>query len=210
VQSDANYAAPAGTVGDVKSSDPAYATAAAGAALTASGQQTLIVGQSVVSGNYHCTETFLRFNTGAVLPDACTVTNVTLHTWLVGPAAAIFPAERRAPRVGIDTALEARSKAWGPTLATTDWVAGSTLGTLPLRATVTVGTTTPTNGWLPWTSDASFKTVVSKTGYTELVLHSVRHRTATAPTDGVDEEVEISVGATPTGYPYLEITYTVP
>jgi hypothetical protein len=223
---------PVTNAGGVITSTNDYANARAGSALVAEGYPNLIyavpVGQVNNGGAYdfQCFEAFFRFDTSP-LPDTATVQSVTLYTWILdnATAAALLtgtprepraPGTPRGPAVGIPVTFEARTKLSGNSVDTGDWVAGASLAGLGLRASVALTSATPEEYWVAWTSDASFKAAVNRTGYTELIIHSARQRTGTAPSVGTNERIYLSTvlndgsgGDAPLWTaPYLEITYT--
>jgi hypothetical protein len=158
------------------------------------------VGQEFISGSlYRCHENFLRFNTG-VLPDTAIIDAAYLTVFVQTISTVSFT-------------LEARTKAWGPTVTSADWVAGASLGGLTLLGSLTGLTLYPGEtygGWYTFTSTAAFKTAVNRTGYTEIMISSSRLRTGTAPT-AADELVEVQAFEAGTGLPaYLQVVYHMP
>ena len=162
--------------------------------------QLLVVGQESTSvPSYRVYEAFLRFNTG-VLPDTAVIDAAYLTVFIEGVATVAFT-------------LEARTRAWGPTLTSADFVAGSALSGLTLLGSLTAPPLYPGEaygGWWTFTSTAAFKTAINRTGYTELVIASSRQRTGTAPT-ATDEMVEVQAFEAGTGLPaYLQVRYHMP
>lgn len=158
--------------GFVQSTNTDYATARAGANLNAYTTNTSIpAGQELFAGTRYIWESFLTFDTSAVTG---TVQSATLS--LHGHTDASTT----------DFTIQARLKDWGAALTTDDWVAGASLGDLPLLASRTsVGWSTIGHNQL--TSEAAFAANINQAGPTRLLICSSRQTAGTGPT--VDEAV---------------------
>lgn len=119
-------------------------------------------GQVTGVDQYRCPETFVSFDTSAIA-DSDVVSSVDLTLYMgVQVSSNHFT-------------LEARTKDWGATLTTGDYVAGASLSGLPLLASLS--TTAILGGSQALTSEAAFLTATGmKTGVVYVMLSSSRHR----------------------------------
>jgi hypothetical protein len=178
--------------GKIISEDATYSTCRAGAALSQTTNATADrVGQLT---GYECHELFFRFDTSSI-PDTDTVDS------------AVFSLDGNTDASTTDFTMEARASAWGATLTTADWVAGADLGALTLLASLS--TASYSAGYMDFTSDAAFPANVSKTGYTELLVCSSRHRVGTAPTGNEYVVVTMADTAGTTTDPKLVVVHSV-
>ena len=147
--------------GDTSDGFVSGTTQAGGIVEAFSANTSMFVGQE--PGNFG--EGFLSFDTSTVVG---TITAVTLSLY------------GHTDTSTTDFTVEARLHDWGPTLESSDWVAGASLGTKTLLATLsTVGFTTA--GYNNFTSEAAFASNINQSGFTRFLLCSNRHRTLTAP-----------------------------
>jgi hypothetical protein len=122
----------------------------------------LILGQDP---GFYCYEVFIGFDTSAVVG---TITSATLSL------------HGRTDASTTDFTVEARLHDWGATLTTADWVAGGSLGTKTLLASLsTVGFTT--SGHNVFTSEAAFVNNINQSGVTRMLLCSSRMRVGDQP-----------------------------
>ena len=160
----------------------------------------ITVGQELLGDStYRVYQVFMRWNTGAVLPDNAIIDGAWLTTWVNAVAAT-------------PVTLEARTRTWGPTLTVDDFVPGSTLGSLTLLASLTSPTLVPGEtyaGWKTWVSTTAFKSAINRTGYTEFVIASSKQRTGTAPT-ATDELIDLGAYEAFGLPPYLQVKYHLP
>lgn len=162
--------------GYITSANATYATARTGSSLIVGGSSNSPVGQ-MHSGGYQIFEMFLSFDTSPI-PDTDTVTAVDLRMWV----SSLF----------VDSAftVEARQYNWSSGgLTTADWVAGFSLTSGPLMASV--ATTSLTSGaYNYFTGEPGFLTATGmKTGTVYLGLSSSKTRIGTAPGASTDEYV---------------------
>src|SRR5690606_32148284 len=112
---------------------------------------------------------------------------------------------------GVDFVVEARQRDWGASLTTADWVAGASLGGLPLMASLSTNAIGAINAYKTFTSEPAFLTATNlKTGVVYLLLCSSRHRLGNSPSG--DEYVGFSMANTTgtTQDPRLTITHGSP
>lgn len=187
--------------GYLSSSDSAYATARAGAALAATtGATDLQVDQFSNGSTRFIRVSYVSFDTSAI-SDSDVVSSVALDLWLTTDSSTT------------DFTVEARDYDWGATLTTTDWVAGASVSGLPLSASLATSGIGSTGAYKTFTSDPSFTSVTNiKTGIVHLLLHSSRFRNGDAPANGVTEGVNFqeadNTGTTQD--PKLTITHAAP
>jgi hypothetical protein len=146
-------------------------------------------------GNKVVYEGFVSFDTSSI-PDTDTIDSATLS--LTAATDASYT----------DFTIEARTKDWGASLTSVDWVAGADLSGLALLASYAtasgwVGTTT-----YAFTSESAFRSAVSKTGTTYVMVSSSRTRVGNEPSG--DEYVSTySANQSGTTYdPKLVVTHT--
>jgi len=157
--------------GDIYSVAGTYTTARAGNELDPlAGGDTISIMQFQNAGTlYEIQEGFVSFDTSAIA-DADMVSAVTLDMYL---DAAIL---------STNFTVEARYRSWSPTLTTADWVAGASLGTHPLMASIATASIGASGSYKTFTSEAAFLTVTGiKTGVVDLLLCSSRHRLGNSP-----------------------------
>lgn len=154
---------------DANGSNATYATARSTFAFTnlAGVASLLACGQQLNAGNYLCMESFVAFNT-AEIGTGKRIRSATL---------AMQVAEDNS---GTNFTVEARQKSWLPSVASGDWVAGASLGSQTLLASYDIASLPGINQYIDFT-DAAMAANVSKTGNTEMLLCSSRHRGNNAP-----------------------------
>jgi hypothetical protein len=135
----------------------------------------LRVGQASAGGfQQECYELFYSFDTSSIA-DSDIVSAVSLNLWPSSDSSVT------------DFTIEAYENNWGPTVTSADWVAGSSLGSQTLLASLsTIGLST--GAYASFVSQGAFLTATNmKTGTVSLMLGSSRQRIGNAP--GVDEFV---------------------
>lgn len=159
---------PADTPTTISSTNATYSTARTGGTLSAFAIVSVGVGQTT---GFVIREGFLRFVTGATIPDADIVSAVT------------FEMAVDTDQSATDFTCNVREKIWTPApLSTADWVSGAALSGTLLASRSTAGMTAYP-GYTAWTSQAAFLTTANlKTGTVELMLCSSRHEAGTTPT----------------------------
>lgn len=156
------------TDGFITSSNATYSTARSGSGQTADDTNTVFsAGQVLNAGTYFCYEGFIQFDTSSIA-DAATINSALLSLNVSADASTT------------DFTIEARLKDWGTGLTTADWVAGASLGSQTLLASVSTSGIS-TDVYLDLTSDAAFVSNINKTGATRLMLCSSRHRGNNTP-----------------------------
>lgn len=126
------------------------------------------VGQ-FVSGDFRCMESFLRFETGGIPDD-------------VGVLAARLYWYGHSDQSATDFTAELRLHSWGPTSGTEDWVPGSQLASKPLVATF-ASSAFPVGSFGQFTEVGTMlRDSINRTGTTEFILCSDRHRIGNQPT----------------------------
>lgn len=152
--------------GDLYAGSATYLTARAGSGIATflNGNSSAVLdwGQEKSGATYYCYEAFIKFDTSSVVG---TVTSVTLSLYIYNDQSAT------------DFTMEARVHPWG-SVGTGDWVAGASLSSGALRASLSTASITP-NAYNDFTSDSSF---VSNATNPQLILCSDRHGAGTAPT----------------------------
>lgn len=126
------------------------------------------------TSTYWVTQRFMRFNTGAALSDGADIVSVQLELSTYVPS--VF-----------DVGIQARIKDWNPTVTTADWVPSTVLAGAsppPVVASATAPAYHATDATLAFTSEATFKSNVSKTGYTYLMLNPYDQRIEADPGTG--------------------------
>lgn len=131
------------------------------------------LGQLYDGSTYYVTEALFRFDT-SVIPDAETVTSVSMQVYLSGGN-------------GISLLLEARADDFALLVNAGDYVAGADLAAMTLLSSYTLGVN-ETEGLKTFATSAAFVAHVDKSGHTDVLVHSARMRTGTAPTAGVQED----------------------
>ena len=181
--------------GYIQSSNATYATARAGSTLVATTAGTSVnVGQHLNAGVYFCYESFFSFDTSSIA-DTDTVSAVVLG--LKGTFDQSLT----------DFTMNARTKDWGATLTTADWVAGADLGALPLLGTfATSGFST--SGYNDFTENGTnFRSWVSLTGMSLLVVSGSRHEGNNTPTAAEYVFVAASEATGTTTDPKITVTH---
>lgn len=185
------------TDGAVVTSSSTYSNArenTGGASITAfPGAVTTGVGQNFATPTYTVYEAFVAFDLSAI-PDADRKTAIQLSVWVTDD------------HTSTDFTLEARHRIWGPTVDTTDFVAGSAHQSFTLLASRLVAATAGAYNTL--TSLPEFLSPPFLAADTlPVMLTSSRQRLGNTPT-GI-EAVNISLGATTgtTQDPKLVITH---
>lgn len=187
----------------VVSVNATYATARSGSGLTmeTTAGLELFVGQRKISaGNYVCWEAFMEFDTSAIT-DTDVVSDVALGLYVTTDTSAI------------DFVVEARDKSWGADVGTSDWVAGASLGSQTLLATLDTNGLGSTFAYKTFTADPAFLTITNmKTGTVQIMLNTNDLRNGDAPAEGITERIGFSP-STVSGTaedPKLTITHAVP
>lgn len=151
-----------GNDGYIESNDSTYATARAGSGLALQ-TSAISAGQDV---GYFIEQGFVSFDTSSVVG---TVSSATLSLFVLTDNSTT------------DFTINARRLDYA-TLTTADFVAGASLGALPLLATLaTAGLGTPV--YNAFTSDGNFLTNINQSGTTGIVLSSAKTDANTAPTN---------------------------
>lgn len=155
------------TDGQVASSSTVYATAQAGSSLSAGTSAVdCYLGQWKNGSTYTIWEAFLSFDT-SVIGGGESVDSVTLR---------ITPDDASAGDIGN---IEARATDWGASLTTADWVAATSLSSLPLRAALATGSLV--NGTAAdFTSESGF--ITNTANPVRLVLCTSQVAAGTTPT----------------------------
>ena len=161
----------ASTDGVVQSSNAVYATARSGSTLTiinaGVGANGLAFGQRLNGGTYYVWETFLGFDTSAI-PETATITSAILSIYIDTDGSTT------------NFITDAYISAWGPTLATTDYIAGANLGALTKVATLdSTGATTGAHNAF---TNVAMPANIDKAGTTYILLASANTASNTAPT----------------------------
>lgn len=149
----------------VYSTDVTYATARAGSSLAALANAAT-VGQQT---GYTVYQVFIKFDTSSI-PDGDEITSATLELYLGTDGSAT------------DFVVQARLHDWGASVTTADWVAGADLSGKTLLATLDSNGIGATGALKAFTSDAAFKSNISKTGITYILLCSKEQVDDSAPT----------------------------
>jgi len=180
--------------GYVYGSSGTWLTARAGSGLIASAAITAAgCASQEASGVYYVQQAFLVFDTSSI-PDTAVITAATLHI-------------DRAGTVAAGTA-KARAHTWGPTLATSDFVAGADLTTKTLFASIATGSVA-LGSYTAMTSDGGAPALVNKTGKTRLVLHGAEQESSSAPAGGTGTAINV-VTNEGTNKAKLVVSYYVP
>lgn len=164
--------------GYVICSDATYSVARDGTGtLTAVGGASpdhAIVGQQVTASVYYCIEYFVSFDTSTVIgtPVSC---ELSLYAWSAQTLASLYN----------NFTAEARLYDWGAAVTSGDFIAGASLGALPLLATCDAAAFAIADTYVPFTENASnFVGNINPGGMTRLVITSSRHRLGTVPDVG--------------------------
>lgn len=175
-----------------------YDSARAGTGLAASSTETSYwVGQTYSGGFYSIKEAFLSFNTSAI-GDSDTINAASLSVYGATDSSTT------------DFTIQARTKDWGASLTTADWVAGADLGALTLLATFSTSGFT-TSGYNTFTENGSnLRSAISLTGITYILLNSSRHEAGNTPTGSEQVKIYFADEAGTTQDPKLVVTYTPP
>ena len=153
------------------------------------------IGQTDNSNVNECTEGFVAFDTSP-LGGGASISAAVLSLWDSGSA----------PSTAFT--VEVRSRAWGPTLTTGDFVAGSALSGLTLLAHL-ASASRAAGAYNAFVDDA-MAIGVNQTGFTRMLLNGSLHRLGTEPALDTSDALQYSaadeVGTTQD--PKLVITYT--
>lgn len=150
-----------------------YANARAGSGtLEENTSGTLDVGQFVI-GDYYCYESFISFDTSSIT-DSETVSAATLSIY------GFFDYSTT------NFTVNARTRDWGASLTTGDWVAGASVSANTLLATF-ASAGFSASGYNAFTSEVAMLAAVNKTGTTRMMLSSSRHEGNNTP--GGDESL---------------------
>ncbi|WP_062434996.1 hypothetical protein [Herbidospora daliensis] len=185
--------------GTIDSSNATYSTARSGSNLAATTSNTdLFIGQGEFGGEYYISEGFLSFDTSAI-PDTDNVTAIALALWQLSDESTT------------DFTLEARQSAWtSGGLTTADWVAGASLGSLTLLASINTSGIGADGAYKTLTSETALLSATNlKTGTVAMLLCSSRHRGNNTPSAGTSEAIGVA-SANDTGTthdPKLTITH---
>lgn len=158
--------------GLVQSYDSAYSTARSGTNLTADTTSSLSAGQSYDGlFYYYATQSFVSFDTSAIT-DSDTVSAIVLASYLyIDNSTTNF-------------VTQAREHDWGASLTTADWVAGASLSSKTLMASIDSNGIGAAEAYKSFTSEAAFLTATNlKTGTVYLLLCSAEQTNNSAPTD---------------------------
>lgn len=183
--------------GYINSGDTTYANARAGtgSVLSAStGGSTALLGQLLAAGSYSCREAFVSFDTSSI-DDAATITAAVLSIYWDDD----FTDDG-------DFTIEARAHDWGATLTTADFVAGASLSSKTLLASL--GTASWATGYNNLTSESAFVSAVNKTGTTYVLLASSDQRLNTAPTGQHYVSLQMAETSGTSQDPKLTVTYS--
>lgn len=127
---------------------------------------SLVVGQIFLSPTYFVYEDFIAFDTSSVVG---TIVSATLSLYGVADASTT------------DFVVQARLHDWGATVTSADWVAGASLSSKTLLASMnTSAFSAATYNLL--TSDAAFVSNINQAGVTRMLLCSSRTVSGTPPT----------------------------
>jgi hypothetical protein len=154
------------------SSAGGYALARAGGSLQVSPGATLVVGQVFLDDGeggftWVCYESFLDFDTSGVTGS---IVSATLSLGL------------NTDDSDTDFTVEARSRDWGASLTTADYVSGVLLDALTLLATLTTSGIGSTGAYKAMTeSGSALRAAINQSGTTRLMLCSDRLRSGTEP-----------------------------
>ncbi len=154
---------------DANGSNATYATARSTFVFTnISGLPTLLAcGQQFSAGNYLCMESFIAFDT-SVVGTGKAVLSATL---------ALQVAE---DNTTTNFTAEARLKTWLPGVAAGDWVAGANLGNQTLLSSYDLANLPGTFQYIDFV-DAAMAANINRTGNTEMLICSSRHRGNNTP-----------------------------
>lgn len=185
--------------GQILSSSATYATAAAGSGtITVDTTNTggVRIGQQLSAGTYNVWQTFLAFDTSG-LPSGETIVGAQLDLFLVTDSSTT------------DFTLEVRAHDWGSTLEGADFVAASSLSSKTLVASLTTAGIAGAI-YKTFVSDPAFGGQIAVDGWTRMVVHSSRQRTATAPSTSINEFVDFRSGEGVAGNQPRLTVFTVP
>lgn len=180
--------------GTVYSTSTTYSTARSGSGLSVDNGSEMGVGQSFFSPDYGCHESFLSFDTSAV-GGGITVVELALRLTV--------------DQSDTDFTVEARESAWtAGGLTTADWVAGASLGTPTLLASLSTSGIGATGSYKTFTSQAAFLTATGMgTGTVAMLLCSSRHRGNNTPSGFEDVYFSSADASGTTQDPKLTITH---
>lgn len=178
--------------GRIQSSNATYATARSGGTLTAF--STLhTIGQTT---GFNVFASYLDFDTSSI-PIGSSITAVTLQLWGTSDFSTT------------DFIVQARLFDYGSSLTSADWVAGASMGALPLLATFATSGGWATSAYNTFTENGTtFRTNLNLGGITRIIVVSDRTVSGTAPT-GNEDVVAAShdSDANSAHWPLLTVTY---
>lgn len=178
----------------IQSGNATYSTARSGGTLSVSGGFSVIAGQAT---GFNCWEAFIAFDTSSI-GGSSTVSVVTLDLWL------------EVDNSATDFTMNARDRAWGPTVTTADYVAGASLSGSTLVASIASSGIGATGAYKTFTSQAAFLSITNiKTGTVEIILCSSRHEGNNQPTNNEYLQFTSADNTGTTQDPKLTVTYTV-
>lgn len=177
----------------LRSENLVYLTARTGSSVTLFSSSP-IVGQTISGADSRVYEAFLSFDTSSI-PDTATITSATLSLDGISDSSTT------------DFTIQARLYDWGTAVTTGDWVAGESLSALPLLATFATAGGFGT-GYNDFTSEATFKDNISKTGETRIILCSSRTVNGNAPGGAEFVTFNFSDAAGTSEDPKLVVEYT--
>lgn len=162
--------------GRVASYNADYATARAGSGSLLLGAGSLLWGQLESGGTYYCYECMLAFDLTSI-PSGATITSATFSG---------YPND-----VATTNAYTIRLRAydWGPTLATSDFVAGASLSSYTLLADL--ATTSWTAGAYRAFNDVALAANLVPGAVNYFVISSSLHEAGTQPGAAEDERLEM-------------------
>lgn len=170
----------------------ADARSGAGALSAPSSNAYTLMGQMKSGATYYVWEAFEDFDTSAIA-DTDEVSAATLSLYITADLSAT------------DFTMEARLYDWGAAVTTGDWVAGASLGSQTLLASLTtVGVTASAYNEF---ADTAFPANVNLAGVTRIVVNSANQTNNTAPTG--QERMQYANGGTAdtTSDPKLVVTH---
>lgn len=145
---------------------------------------------------YDCVEQFVGFDTSSIA-DSDIVSQVVLDMYLT------------ADNSTTDFTINARTKDWGASVTSADWVAGASLSGLTLLASLSTSGIGATGAYKTLTSQAAFLTAPNiKTGTVFAVLSSSRLESGTTPTGEEYVQFSTSSESGTTQDPKLTITHS--
>lgn len=181
--------------GDILSTSTTYSTARSGTGYSVdTAGSSAQIGQLLDGADYYCYEAFFDFDTSSI-PDTDNVSAVALAL------------DGNFDNSTTDFTMQARTKDWGASLTSADWVAGASLGGLTLLATFATSGFSAF-GYNTFTENGTnFQSAINKTGTTRIVVASDRLESNTAPTNAERVSVATADSTGTTQDPKLTITH---